>query len=185
MSYRPKLFVGIELDERTRAECAQIEERIRACGLDGRYEPAEKLHITLAFLGWVDAESVGDIEETMYEVAAAHEPFTMTLDRIGAFPHERRPRVVWIGSNETGPEFRTLAQTLRKAYAGLGFTFDKHAVAHVTIVRTKEPRRPIPMLDSVAPMRLPVKHLALFESLPDKRTTRYEVRSRALLTGPA
>jgi 2'-5' RNA ligase len=58
----------------------------------------------------------------------------------------------------------------------MGFTFEDDVVAHVTIARVKGgSTRPLPMLD-VAAMQLRVGALALFESLPDKQTTRYIVR---------
>ena len=181
MSDRPKLFVGIELDATARAKCASIAERLRASGLDGRFEAPAKFHITLAFLGWVDAKDVTEIDRAMHAASKAQPRFTLTLDRIGAFPHERRPRIVWIGSNDQGAAFRSLSQSLREVYAALGFAFDKHAVAHVTIARTKEPRAPLPMLDAIDPIPLHVKRVALFESLPDSTTTRYEVLSHASL----
>jgi 2'-5' RNA ligase len=53
-------------------------------------------------------------------------------------------------------------------------------VAHVTIARIKEQRVHLPLLE-FKPMRLKVAELTLFDSLPDARTTRYEVRKRARL----
>lgn len=180
MSYRPKLFTGIELDEPVRAWCAAVAGRLQACGFPARFESAEKLHITLAFLGWVDAERVEAIRDVLRTAAAQTAPFSMTLDRVGAFPHERRPRVVWIGSHEQGEPFRTVSRAMQNGYANLGFRFDKDAVAHVTLARVKEGRAHLPMLD-LEPIALQVTRLTLFESIPDGRTTRYEVRDRAPL----
>jgi len=181
VSYRPKLFVGIELDDAVRSTCASIAERLNARGLVARYERTEKLHVTLAFLGWVDPEMVGPITSAMETVALQQHSFTLRLDRVGAFPHERKPRVVWVGSHEQGKTFREVAHALRIAYEDLGFPFDKDAVAHVTIARVKEPRRPLPMLDAIEPVEQRVESLALFDSIPDKGTTRYEVLKRAPL----
>jgi len=178
--YRPKLFAGIELDKRVRAQCATVAERLAAQGLDARYEAAEKLHITLAFLGWVVPEQVEPIRDALTAAAGTAPPFTLTLDSIGAFPHERRPKIVWIGARDQGAPYRRLAYGTRAAFEPLGFAFDKDAVAHVTIARVKGGRAHLPILD-VAPMHLHVTEIALFESLPDGQTTRYEVRARASL----
>lgn len=182
MTYRPKLFAGIELDARTRAACAAVSARLQAAGFPGRFEAPEKLHITLAFLGWVDPERVEPIRAALQTVAESEAPFDITLDRIGAFPHERRPRIVWIGSHDQGEGFRGVARAAQASYRELGFTFSQDAVAHVTIARVKEGRAHLPMLD-FEPVRMRVAHIALFESLPDARTTRYEVRARAALNG--
>jgi 2'-5' RNA ligase len=180
MSHRPKLFTGIELDDAVRAWCSDIATRLQASALPGRFESPEKFHITLAFLGWVDAEQVEGIRDVMRHAARQIQPFTIALDRIGAFPHERRPRVVWAGSHNQGEGFRALANAVQTGYSGLGFQFDKAPVAHVTLARIKEGRAHLPMLD-VRPVHLRVKHVTLFESLPTGRTTRYEVRDRAPL----
>lgn len=180
--YRPKLFAGIDLDARTRLQCADVSRRLEAHGVRARFEPPEKLHITLAYLGWVDPERVDAISGAMGSVAQSAPAFTLSLDRIGAFPHERKPRVVFVGALEQGAAFRALANSLREAYARIGFRFEKAAVAHVTIARVKEPRTPVPLLD-VEPIRLRVEELTLFESLRDGRSTRYEVRRRSPLQG--
>ena len=180
MPHRPKLFAGIELDKRVRAQCASVAARLEAQGLDARFEAAEKLHITLAFLGWVDYEQFEPIGHALHAAGESAPPFTLTLDTIGAFPHERRPKIVWIGSRDQGAPYRRLAYGARTAFEKLGFSFDKDAVAHVTIARVKGGRAHLPMLD-VAPMQVHVTEIVLFESLPAGPTTRYEVRHRAPL----
>lgn len=180
MPYRPKLFAGIELDKRVREQCASVAARLEAHGLDARFEPADKLHITLAFLGWVDPERVESIRDALYAGANAAAPFTLTLDTLGAFPHERRPKIVWIGSRDQGAPYRRAAYGTRAAFEQAGFAFDKDAVAHVTIARVKGGRAHLPMLE-VKPMHVHVTEVALFESLPAGPTTRYEVRYRAPL----
>ncbi len=180
MGNRFKLFAGIALGSRTRAQCASVAERLQKSGVPARFEAAEKLHITLAFLGWVDPPQVDPIRETLRGVAAGTAPFPLALDKLGAFPNERNPHVVWIGAREAGDAFRELARNVRSAYAQLGFPFEKPAVAHVTIARIKEPRAHVPLVE-FAPIRFEITALTLFESLPDARTTRYEVRDQAEL----
>ncbi|HKU66417.1 MAG TPA: RNA 2',3'-cyclic phosphodiesterase [Candidatus Baltobacteraceae bacterium] len=180
MPHRPKLFAGIELDKRVRAQCASVAARLAAHGFDARFEPPEKLHITLAFLGWVDYEQFEPITDALRTAADTAPPFTLTLDTIGAFPHERRPKIVWIGSRDQGAPYRRLAYGARAAFEELGFSFDKDAVAHVTIGRVKGGHAHLPMLE-VPPMQVHVTEIVLFESLPAGPTTRYEVRHRAPL----
>ncbi len=157
-----------------------VAARLEAQGFDARFEPAEKLHVTLAFLGWVDPERVQPICDALAAAASMVQPFTLTLDAIGAFPHERRPKIVFIGSRDQGAPYRMLAHAARSAYEPLGFSFDKDAIAHVTIARVKGGRAHLPMLEIEA-MPVHVTEIALFESLPAGRTTKYEVRARAPL----
>lgn len=177
-----RLFAGIQLDDLARAACADAGARLQRTGFPARYEAADKLHVTLAFLGNVPQSQYEAVVAALEGAAAGNGVFELTLDKLGAFPHERRPRVVYVGAREQGAPFRTLAGRVREAYAALGFTFDGDPVAHVTIARIKEPQRPLPTIE-FAPIALRADSLTLFESLfdPQAKTSRYEVRGRVPL----
>ncbi len=177
-----RLFAGIDLGATARTACAEVARRLSGTGFDAKYVPPENFHVTLAFLGNVAA---GRCEEVSAALAAAVRrlaPFSLALDRLGAFPHERRPRVVYVGAREQGEPFRSLAAQTRAALAALGFEFENDAVAHVTIARVKGSVRPLPLVE-VAPIELRVESLALFESRFDaeRATPRYETVATAPL----
>jgi RNA 2',3'-cyclic 3'-phosphodiesterase len=169
-----RLFVGIGLEDCAREACAAVSERLRRTGFAARYEAHEKLHVTLAFLGYVEAEQYAGVVSAL-TAAAESTPFAITLDKLGGFPHERRPRIAYIGAREQGEPFRALSERVRRAYAALGFEFKSDSVAHVTIARVKAPSRPLPLIE-FPPIELRLDRLMLFESLPDRanNTSRYE-----------
>ncbi|HLY01196.1 MAG TPA: RNA 2',3'-cyclic phosphodiesterase [Candidatus Cybelea sp.] len=178
-----RFFAGIALDDAARARCAGVSEGLQRTGFAAKYESAEKFHVTLAFLGNAGASQADAIEAALDGVAAQNAPFALTLDKIGAFPHERRPRVVYIGAREQGASFRALAQAARVAYAALGFVFHDDSVAHVTIARVKDPRAPLRSIE-FAPIAFEVGTVSLFESIFDAtaNTSRYEIVSSAELS---
>jgi RNA 2',3'-cyclic 3'-phosphodiesterase len=171
-----RLFVGIELDDQARLRCSAVSEELRKTGLGAKFEAPEKLHVTLAFLGNVQPPRIDDIVSALSATVTGLAPFSVTLDKLGAFPHERKPRIVYVGAREQGAPFRALAERVRSAYAALGFPFEKDPVAHVTIARIKDPKRPLPLLE-FAPIPLAIESVTLFESLFDKtqNTSRYEI----------
>lgn len=177
-----RLFVGVELDEEARLRCGAVSEELRKTGLVAKFEAPGKLHVTLAFLGNVTPSRVDEVVSALSASVAGLASFPVTLDRLAAFPHERKPRVAYIGAREQGPPFRALAQRVRSAYAALGFPFEKDAVAHVTIARIKDSKRPLPLVE-FAPIPLAIERIALFESLFDKtlNTSRYEIIATARL----
>jgi RNA 2',3'-cyclic 3'-phosphodiesterase len=181
-----RLFAGIALSDPARAACAEVTEELRKTGFAAKYEAPEKLHVTLAFLGFVDPARSGEVVSALRACAARGSPFAVTLDKLGAFPHERRPRVVYIGARDQGARFRRLAAHLREGYAALGFEFRDDAVAHVTIARVKESRQSLPLIE-FASIALEVRELSLFESLPDpaRKTSRYETVAMAPLGASA
>ena len=179
-----RLFAGIVLDDAARANCATASEQLRKTGFTAKYEAPGKLHVTLAFLGNVAGLRYDAIVAALAESVTDRSCFTVALDKLGAFPHERKPRVIYIGAREQGREFRSLAQSVRGAYATLGFTFKDDSVAHVTSARVKEPEGSLPVVE-FTPIGVRIERVTLFESLFDKThaTTRYEKLASAALEG--
>ncbi len=171
-----RLFAGIALDDAARAACAAISERVGATGFSARYEEASKFHVTIAFLGNVADERVPELDRALAGAAAECFAFAFELDKIGAFPHERKPRIVYAGTRDAGAGFRTLAETVRDRYGEMGFTFPDDAVAHVTIARVKDAHRPLPLVD-VFSQTVSVGEISLFESIfdPSAKTSRYAI----------
>jgi RNA 2',3'-cyclic 3'-phosphodiesterase len=180
-----RLFVGLALDAPAREACARAATQLHDTGFAAKYEDAAKLHVTLAFLGNVDPQAVPKIQSVLDEAVASTAPFSVTLDKLGAFPQERRPRVVFVGAREQGAAYRALAHAVQSAYRALGFAFEDDPVAHVTIARVKDPRRALPSVE-LTPATLHVAAVSLFESVFEKaqNTSRYDVlTSAALLAG--
>jgi len=177
-----RLFAGIELDDGLREACVRASEALRRAGFAARYEAPEKLHLTLAFLGGVEAGRVESVREALSTAARASARFALCFDRLGAFPHERRPRIVYVGVRDGRAPFHSLCAQIRGGLEPMGFAFDADAVAHVTIARVKAPARPLPLVD-VPPVALHVERIALFESLfdPAHNTSRYETIATAAL----
>jgi RNA 2',3'-cyclic 3'-phosphodiesterase len=176
-----RLFAGIEIDDAVRTLAAGAIEKLQMSALPARFERPEKMHVTLAFLGRTPTEKLRAVEEALANAAAAEERFSLMFDRVGAFPNERRPRVLWLGCSSVDERFAACARSVRSAFATLGYEFDAEAVAHVTLCRARPPLRGTPQLQIEHGARLDVGHLTLFESIPDGRTTRYEIHARAPL----
>ena len=92
-----RLFVAIEINEPVRSLAQSAVVSLAAAGVVGRFELPEKMHVTVAFLGSTPESNLTAIKQALHEVSAACRPFKLDFERLGAFPNERRPRVVWIG----------------------------------------------------------------------------------------
>ena len=171
---KPKLFVGLSIGPDTRERISEIAHRLEEQGLDARFEDPRKYHLTLAFLGWVDSSQVEPIRAAMQGAAVRTRPFNISLDTVAAFPDNRRARVVFLGARTAPEEFLTLCGLLRKTYSAMGFPFKDPAVTHVTLARINTRKSPVPQIVDFPPIVVPVGALTLFDSMPDKHTTRYE-----------
>ena len=177
-----RLFVAVELDDATRTFASRVMERLKALGVDGRYEPVEKLHVTVAFLGAIEEQQLDAARETLHLANGQCSPFTLHFERVGVFPNARRPRVLWIGPAQKSAPFAGCANAVRRAYERRGFSFDHDPAAHITICR---PRLvPADVLGALTePATLMVRGLCLMRSLPAGPTTRYEALDRTCFAG--
>jgi RNA 2',3'-cyclic 3'-phosphodiesterase len=142
-----RLFVGVELpaDLKAAAEAVASELRVklrRSCpGLDARWVEAEKLHITLWFLGEVkdaQADSTTAALQTSFRTGR----FTLELSGLGAFPPSGPPRVFWLGVREGSQPLRDLHAELGERLVPLGFEPERREYsAHLTIARIREAGR--------------------------------------------
>ncbi len=166
-----RLFVAVTLDESARRACAAAAARLRDAGFAARWTTPESYHLTVAFLGGVEAERVGEVEAALCEAASRVAPFDVRIDALGGFPDERRPRIVWAGPTAPVAPFAAACVAVRARLETLGFRFDLHDDAHVTLARA-DGRAALP---PVVPPRAeqPADALTLFESFTDPGGARY------------
>jgi RNA 2',3'-cyclic 3'-phosphodiesterase len=176
-----RLFAAIDINAAAQAFVEAVIARLREAGFEARFEPREKWHATVAFLGAVEAERYPAITAALGAAAAASSAFALTLDRLGAFPSMNRPRVLWVGSSAEQPAYARLAANVCGALTPLGFSFDNDAVAHVTLCRIKQSDVRVPTIALPDAIIVPVTALSLYQSIPDGRTTRYALRERFAL----
>jgi RNA 2',3'-cyclic 3'-phosphodiesterase len=176
-----RLFAGIEINDAVRALAAEAIAALHTSGAPLRFERPEKMHVTLAFLGSTPPEKLDAVVAALAAGAAAQKRFALRFDRVGAFPNESRPRVIWLGCSDPGEAFTACERGVRGALAPLGYRFDSDAVAHVTLCRAKPPLRGMPHVGIEQGASLDVSSVCLFESLQEGRTTRYVIRAQASL----
>jgi RNA 2',3'-cyclic 3'-phosphodiesterase len=120
------------------ASAAALAELARALAqaADGRAVPAEKIHLTLAFLGATPVERIASAREAARLRAAAVDG---ALDHVGSF---RRAAVAWAGMSDPPAALRQLQAKLAARLAERGFALEERPFApHVTLARRI--RRPV------------------------------------------
>jgi 2'-5' RNA ligase len=80
-----------------RRRLAAAVDELRAVASDVVWVGPDSFHVTLKFLGAVDADRLGALTETLTSAAAACEPFQLGIRGLGAFASPARPRVLWAG----------------------------------------------------------------------------------------
>lgn len=131
-----RLFVAVNFPARLRQKIARLSRPLQEAGVPGRWTEPDMVHLTLKFIGEVPAVEVDPLIATLEEVAGSFRPFEMKFGPIGAFPSPRRPRVVWLGVEQT-PELRFIKDDLERRLAELGIAREERPYQpHVTLGRS-------------------------------------------------
>lgn len=166
---RQRLFFALWPTEAQRQQLATYQTLLKDCG--GRLVAIDNLHITLAFLGSVDAGTRHCLEQAADNFALPK--FTLQLDQLGFW---RRPQVVWLGADTTPEPLHALAVSLKKAMIGCELEPDERPFqAHMTLMR--KAHRP-PFVSTVDPFIWDVHDFALVISEMRPEGVHYEVLRR-------
>ncbi|MBY6034395.1 RNA 2',3'-cyclic phosphodiesterase [Marinobacter daepoensis] len=177
----PRLFFGLEIPGATKAELLRVKT-----GLSGaRWQQANQLHLTLAFLGEVEASRVPDAQSLAREVR--HSPFDLRVQGLGCFGRPEKPKILWAGvTPET--ELRDLQQSLATQLTHHRFALKNPSFKpHITLSRFQANSGSVAALLDQHPDTpfgcLAVHEFALFESRPGPQGSVYTVLERYSLTG--
>ena len=181
---RLRLFVAIDVPEQVVAEVDQALESLRTGTPGLRWTAPDAWHLTVAFLGGVEAGMLPDVERAVARAAAGSHPFTLRLSgTAGTFPNGG----LWAGL-EPAPLLDELAASLRVHIAALGLPpEDRPFRAHLTLARTaRGTRLPDDLADRYEGPRSPwtVRSVALMRSRLAVGGSRYEVCERYGLGEP-
>jgi 2'-5' RNA ligase len=128
----------------------------------------EKIHLTLAFLGDVDADSACSAAQRV----RAQRP-TLEVDQARYWKHNR---IVWVGPRSTSPGMTSLVSRLHAALKAAAFVLEERPfAAHVTLLRKAAPPKTLPPLPE---LEWPVNDFVLVRSRPSPTGSAYEVIER-------
>jgi RNA 2',3'-cyclic 3'-phosphodiesterase len=145
-----RLFVAMDTPAAVKSEIANVQNQLRETDADIRWEPPEKLHLTIKFLGSTPPDLVAPITVTLHTIAAKIPPLTVLYRSLGHFPKRGDPRILWIGMEEETGGLMMLQENIDTEMAALGFAReDRRFHPHVTIGRIRSTRRMPSLLRTV------------------------------------
>lgn len=131
-------FIAIEIPARIQAEIGELQNRLKRSGGDVKWVEPRNIHLTLRFLGHVPPEKIEEMKKALPESLAGTNPYDLKLSGLGAFPNQRRPRVVWIGLEKGTEESRQIQERVESCVERLGFAREERAFTpHITIGRVR------------------------------------------------
>jgi 2'-5' RNA ligase len=139
-----RIFCAVDLPEdvrvRVAAHISRLREAAAASSLKISWERAEKLHLTLKFLGELETERVAALTRAAESAAERVEKFTLTLAETGAFPASGNPRVLWLGLRDETNRLAALHERLEEECVRENFPREARPFhPHITLARIRIP----------------------------------------------
>jgi len=93
-----RCFIAIGLPDEVKAGFKDLQAQLKSGGQGSiKWVDPYSIHLTLKFLGGVDAAKIPPITAAMEEATQGIAPFSLKVEGLGAFPNLRRVQVVWVG----------------------------------------------------------------------------------------
>jgi RNA 2',3'-cyclic 3'-phosphodiesterase len=138
-----RLFVALEIPSAVRDNLAALISDLRAADASSlknraRWVRPENLHVTLKFIGNVDAGKLDAIRAALADICSSG-VVELRFRGLGFFPNENRPRVLWAGI-EASPNLRPLAGEIDARLEKLGIPRETREFSpHLTLARFDPP----------------------------------------------
>lgn len=169
-----RLFVAADIDAGGIAAIARFQDSLRRIEPSFRWTRSATWHLTLKFIGGVEAHRLAAIRSACGRAAQGCGPLELALAGASAFPSVPSPRVVFVGL-EPSPGLAALAGELDRLLAEAGIPAETRPFTpHVTIARAGRDGavRPSPafvkaLADAAADLqhRFVVGRIVLYESV--------------------
>lgn len=167
-----RIFTAIDISDDARRKVSDYTENLRGefSYLRVGWERAEKLHLTLKFLGEIDDEQLENLVEAAEAVAAQVSDFKLQIAETGAFPSRKNARVLWLGVNDERGNLRRLNEILETECERKGFPKEKRNFkAHLTIARLRAPHKSTSLIEKhlsnvFAPVEFVVSEITIYRS---------------------
>lgn len=137
-----RLFLALNLPDAIRQAVWEAAEPLRRRAYPVRWVGPGAIHLTVKFLGEVDAGREAGVVEAMERATAEARPFALHLSGFGAFPVPERARVIWVGCEPEAP-LELLQHRVEVEMERVGFPIEGRAFhPHLTLGRASRGARP-------------------------------------------
>ncbi len=168
-----RLFIAAFLPEETKDALFRYVQSLRSFLRGVRWEPREKLHVTLRFLGDVDESCLENLSADIGSAVCGSGSVESGFDDFCLFPGSRNPRVLALGlvKNE---QFQSLFEKVQSAVLRNGFEMEKRKfIPHVTLGRTRGDFGGVRMIPQPDRTEFSITRVGLVQSEIGSRGSRY------------
>lgn len=135
-----RTFICIEIPESIRSRISRLQETLRQIDAPVSWTKPSNIHLTLKFLGGVEASRIERVSKALERAAKGVRPFEVEVSGAGCFPSPRSPRVLWVGVSNVPERLQHLYTNIEDELSRGGFEREKRKFSpHLTIGRIRTP----------------------------------------------
>jgi 2'-5' RNA ligase len=133
-----RTFIAIEIPESIKLRIERLQEQLRRIEAKVSWTKPANVHLTLKFLGYVEASRIERVNEAVKRAASGISPFALEAGGAGCFPSSRNPRVLFVGLPDLPEPLRTLYSKIETELVREGFPKETRRFSpHLTIGRLR------------------------------------------------
>jgi 2'-5' RNA ligase len=133
-------FLALPTSDSVKDRIAELQAQLKQLDAEVKWDSPEKFHITLKFLGNVEAQVLEKLISNLEPVVRQEPSFDLEYEAVGAFPNLSTPRVIWIGA-ALSESLVSLHRAIEDCCSALGFAREERAFhPHLTLGRVKGSR---------------------------------------------
>ncbi|MEK6408638.1 MAG: RNA 2',3'-cyclic phosphodiesterase [Acidobacteriota bacterium] len=133
-----RTFICIEISESIKERIGQLQKTLREIEGQVSWTKPSNIHLTLKFLGDVEATRIDAVCKAVQRAAGGISPFEVEAGGTGCFPSPRSPRVLWVGFSVVPEPLKQLYENIEDELAREGFPREKRKFSpHLTIGRIR------------------------------------------------
>ena len=137
-----RLFVAAEIPASVRDTLGQVQTKLRqriAGAGQLRWVAPERIHLTLKFLGNVDASWGKELPAVVATAVRDQPAFDLGIGGLGIFPNARAAKVLWVGLTGDLDALARLRDRVEEAMVGAGLPAEARPFrAHLTLARVPD-----------------------------------------------
>jgi 2'-5' RNA ligase len=132
-----RAFIALPLPSDVKEVFVAIQTQLEESQADAKWDAPEKFHITLKFLGDIEAVQAISIAHKLRNSVGSLSSFEVSYDSLGAFPNAVNPKVVWIGAQQNARVVE-LQERAEQVCESFGFARENRPFhSHVTLGRVR------------------------------------------------
>ncbi|MEK6598961.1 MAG: RNA 2',3'-cyclic phosphodiesterase [Deltaproteobacteria bacterium] len=133
-----RTFIAIELPAKIIDGLKEIQDELKDGTNKVTWVKPENIHLTIKFLGDIEADKIDSIVGLLEGAAAKSRSFDISAKGVGCFPTIDNPRVLWVGIEEGNVNMAALYNNIEDALSAIGFAKEERPFKpHLTLGRIK------------------------------------------------